>query len=171
MTETQEQYKARILGYVGDGEPLAMIASAPAMLARLLDGAPDELLARRPSPTKWSVREIVAHLADDELVGAYRIRMILSAPGTDIQAFDQDVWADVGRYASIDVSTSLTLFRMLREANLMLLSALSEEEWDRFGIHAERGRESVRDIVRYYAGHDSNHFGQIEAILAQRTGR
>jgi hypothetical protein len=165
MTETQEQYKARILSYVGTGEPLAMLASAPAALARLLDGAPDDLLARRPSPGKWSIREIVAHLADDELVGAYRIRMILSAPGTDIQAFDQDVWAETGRYSSLDVATSLALFRVLREANLTMLRVLSEEEWSRFGMHAERGRESVRDIVSYYAGHDVNHFRQIEAIL------
>src|SRR5688500_654171 len=99
MAETQEQYKARILGYVGSREPLPLLASAPATLARLLDGVSEEALAQRPSPEKWSVREIVAHLADDELVGAYRIRMILSAPGTDIQAFDQDVWARTGRYA------------------------------------------------------------------------
>ncbi|MEO6526259.1 MAG: DinB family protein [Gemmatimonadaceae bacterium] len=165
MPETQEQYKARILGHVGTREPLPLLASAPASLARLLDGISDELLARRPSPEKWSVGEIVAHLADDELVGAYRIRMILSAPGTDIQAFDQDVWATTGRYASSDPATSLALFRALRQANLVLLLALEPDEWDRFGIHAERGRESVRDIVAYYAGHDINHFRQIESIL------
>jgi hypothetical protein len=167
MNETQEQYKARILGYVGAREPLPLFASAPATLARLLDGVSDELLARRPSSEKWSVREIVAHLADDELVGAYRIRMILSAPGTDIQAFDQDVWARTGRYASSEPAASLALYRVLRQANHALLLALEPEEWDRFGIHAERGCESVRDIVAYYAGHDINHFRQIEAIIGQ----
>jgi hypothetical protein len=167
MTETQAQYKARILGYLGDQDPMSLLDAAPATLGRLVEGRSDEELSQHP-PGKWSAREIVAHLADDELVGAYRIRMILSAPGTDIQAFDQDVWAATGRYSASDTSSALALFRLLREANLTLLRALSDEEWDQFGIHAERGRESVRDIVRYYAGHDLNHLRQIEAILGNR---
>lgn len=59
------------------------------------------------------------------------------------------------------------LFRLLRAANLALWHALTPEKWDRAGIHAERGRESVRDIAIYYASHDLNHFAQIEAILGQ----
>lgn len=169
MTETQEQYKARILGYLGSRDPMQMLAAAPSTLERLVEKASTEQLARRTAPGKWSAREIIAHLADDELVGAYRIRMILSAPGTDIQAFDQDVWAETGRYGSSDPVSGLALYRALREANLTLLRALEPEEWDRFGIHAERGRESVRDIVAYYAGHDVNHFRQIEASLGSTT--
>jgi hypothetical protein len=168
VTESQEQYKARILGYVGARDPMHMLAVAPVTIERLLEGASDELLSRTPAPGRWSIKEILAHLADDELVGAYRIRMILSAPGTDIQAFDQDVWASTGRYASRDAATSMALFRMLREMNLALLRQLSPEEWDRFGMHAERGRESVRDVARYFAGHDVNHIRQIEAILVSR---
>jgi hypothetical protein len=160
--ESQEQYKARILGFVAGRDPLTLLAAAPDTLAALVDGLPASVLDRRPAPSKWSIREIVAHLADDELVGAYRIRLILSAPGTAIQAFDQDVWAEAGRYATTDVTTSLALFRQLREENLRLLHALRDDEWERFGIHAERGRESVRDIAAYYAGHDLNHFAQIE---------
>jgi hypothetical protein len=167
VTETQSQYKARILGYLAGRDPMTLLAAAPATLAQLLQGAPAEVLSRHPSPGKWSVREIVAHLGDDELVGAYRIRMILSSPGTDIQAFDQDVWATTGRYSESDPAGALALFRVLREANLTLLRALRPDEWERYGIHAERGRESVRDIVSYYAGHDVNHFRQIEAILAR----
>lgn len=168
MAETQEQYKARIVGYVGRRDPMHMLAVAPVTIERILVRAPAEMLSRSPGPGRWSIAEIIAHLADDELVGAYRIRMILSAPGTDIQAFDQDVWASTGRYASRDVATSLALFRLLREANLALLRQLSPEEWERFGIHAERGRESVRDVARYFAGHDVNHIRQIEAILIGR---
>ena len=168
MTETQEQYKARILGYVAGRAPVPLLAAAADTLEGLIDGVPEPVLGRRPSPTKWSIREIFAHLADDELVGAYRIRLILSAPGTPIQAFDQDTWAETGRYAETDIARSLTLFRLLREANLSLLRALRPGEWERFGVHAERGRESVRDIAGYYAGHDLNHFAQIERILAAR---
>jgi hypothetical protein len=71
----------------------------------------------------------------------------------------------IGRYARIEPQVSLALFRSLRAANLALWQALTPEEWDSAGIHAQRGRESVRDIATYYAGHDLNHFAQIEAIL------
>ena len=164
MTETSQQYKARILGYLAGRDPIPLLASAPDTLTALVEALPASLVDTRPAPSKWSVREIVAHLADDELVGAYRIRLILSAPGTEIQAFDQDRWAREGRYAAMDLGASLALFRALREANLALLGMLEEEEWDRHGVHAERGRESVREIAAYYAGHDLNHFAQIEAI-------
>jgi hypothetical protein len=168
MTETPGQYKSRILRHVAGRDPLPLLAAAPATLAALVADVPPAVCARRPTPGKWSIQEIVAHLADDELVGAYRIRLILSAPGTAIQAFDQDVWAVTGRYASVDVRTSLHLYRVLREANLALLNSLTAAEWERSGIHAERGEESISDIATYYAGHDFNHFAQIEAILAAR---
>ncbi|HKP76333.1 MAG TPA: DinB family protein [Longimicrobiaceae bacterium] len=165
MTETSQEYKARILGYLAGRDPMALLAAAPDRLAALVEPLPASLVDTRPAPAKWSVREIVAHLADDELVGAYRIRLILSAPGTEIQAFDQDRWAETGRYAATDLGASLALFRALRGANLALLRVLEDEEWERAGVHAERGVESIRDIAAYYAGHDLNHFAQIEAIL------
>src|SRR5687767_15874314 len=163
--ETVDAYKARILRYQAGADPLVLQAKAPDLLAQLLEGLSADHLEHRPAPGKWSIREIVAHLADDELVGAYRIRLILSAPGTVIQAFDQDAWATTGRYGSIEVDTSVALYRTLREANLALLKRLTAAEWERSGVHEERGVESVRDIAEYYAGHDVNHFAQIETIL------
>lgn len=162
--ETMDEYKARILSYQAGADPLALQARAPEVLASLLDGLSDEEFSRRPAPDKWSIREIVAHLAEDELVGAYRIRLILSASGTEIQAFDQDLWARTGRYSTSDLRDSFELYRVLRAANLTLLQSLSAEEWDMYGVHAERGVESLRDIAMYFAGHDINHFRQIESI-------
>ena len=162
--ETVDEYKARILRYQAGADPLLLQARAPDSLAALVAGLSADHLGQRPSPGKWCIREIVAHLADDELVGAYRIRLILSAPGTAIQAFDQDVWARTGRYSSRDVGDSLALYRTLRFANLKLLQSLTVQEWDMSGVHAERGIESLRDIAMYFAGHDINHFQQIESI-------
>jgi DinB family protein len=164
-SETASKYQARIFSYVTGEDPLLLQAKAPDILTSLVEGLSSEDLGRRPAPLKWSIREIVAHLADDELVGAYRIRLILSSPGTAIQAFDQDVWARTGRYSIADVKESLVLYRVLRHQNLKLLHSLSSEEWDMFGVHAERGVESLRDIAMYFAGHDINHFRQIESIL------
>src|SRR5215471_7162332 len=162
--ETAAEYKARILSYQAGQDFLALQAAAPDRLATLVEGLTKAQLSRRPAPDKWSIQELVAHLADDELVGAYRLRMVLSAPGTALQAFDQDVWARTGRYSDTDVGRTLELFCVLRHANLELLRSLSADEWDMYGVHAERGVESVRDIAMHFAGHDINHFKQIEAI-------
>lgn len=169
-SETIDEYKGRILRYQAGADPLVLQAKAPDVLAALVEGLSAEHLGQRPAPGKWCIREIVAHLADDELVGAYRIRLILSAPGTAIQAFDQDIWAQRGRYSSRDIIDSLMLYRTLRVANLKLLQSLTAEEWDMFGVHAERGIESLRDIAMYFAGHDINHFRQIESIR-RRLGK
>jgi hypothetical protein len=163
--EAAASYKTRILSYQAGSDFLALQAAAPERLALLLQGLSTAQLALRPAPDKWSIQEVVAHLADDELVGGYRLRLILSSPGTAIQAFDQDLWARTGRYSQRDVHSSLELFRVLRQANLELLHSLSAEEWEMRGVHAERGVESIRDIAMYFAGHDINHFRQIEAIL------
>jgi hypothetical protein len=168
-SETVKEYKERILGYQAGADPLVLQAKAPEVLAELVAGLSAEHLDHRPAPGKWCIREIVAHLADDELVGAYRIRLILSAPGTAIQAFDQDVWARTGRYSTCDIIDSLVLYRTLRFANLKLLQSLTAQEWDLFGVHAERGIESLRDIAMYFAGHDINHFRQIE-LIRRRLG-
>jgi len=168
--EAAAAYKSRILGLQAGTDFLALQQSAPATLASLVAGLSAEQLAQRPGPGKWSIQEIVAHLADDELVGGYRVRLILSAPGTTIQAFDQDVWARTGRYESRDVNASVELFRVLREANLALLRSLRADEWDLSGVHAERGVESIRDIAMYFAGHDINHFSQIAAIRDRFLG-
>jgi hypothetical protein len=166
-SETVDEYKVRILSYQAGADPLVLQAKAPDVLTALVEGLSAEHLGQRPAPGKWCIREIVAHLADDELVGAYRIRLILSAPGTAIQAFDQDVWARTGRYSTRDIIDSLALYRTLRLANLKLLQSLTAQEWDIFGVHAERGIESLRDIAMYFAGHDINHFRQIELIRRQ----
>ena len=168
--EVANAYKARILEFQAGADFLALQADAPEKLASLTGGLSAEELARRPAPDKWSIQELAAHLADDELVGAYRMRLILSAPGTAIQAFDQDIWARTGRYASIEAKASVEMFRILRQANLALLRSLTPAEWNLYGIHAERGAESIRDIAMYCAGHDLNHFEQIEAIRKQHKG-
>ena len=162
-----DAYKAHILRFQAGLDFLALQTAAPEKLASLIAGLSAQELVRRPAPDKWSIQELAAHVADDEIVGAYRIRMILSSPGTPIQAFDQDIWARTGRYSSTDTNAAVEMFRILRQATLALLRALTPEEWNLYGIHAERGAESIRDIAMYYAGHDLNHFQQIEAIRRQ----
>jgi hypothetical protein len=167
MQETVDEYKERVLGYVGNRDPIRIQASTPLKIARLLKNVPQKKLTRRPAPNKWSVAEIIAHLADGEIVGGYRIRMILGTPGTELQGFDQDKWAESGRYSKRDPKESLELFRALRKANLALFRSLNPDQWKLHGIHAERGAETLKTYATMFAGHDINHLRQIEAIVGK----
>jgi DinB superfamily len=169
VQETTQQYIQRMLGHVGSSEPVKLQAATPKKIERLLKGVASSKLRKRPAPGKWSVAEILAHLADTELVSGYRIRMILGAPGAPIPAFDQDAWAAAMRYEKRDPRKSLARFSALRENNLALLKTLTPEQWERYGLHAERGKETVAHIARLMAGHDINHLAQIERILAPKT--
>jgi hypothetical protein len=168
MQETAEEYKQRILGYLGDNRALTVQAITPARIERLVKKASGAKLRKRPAPGKWSVTEILAHLADAEIVLAYRMRKILGAPGTPISAFDQDKWAEAENYPHCDPHVSLRVFRAVREANLSLLKSLKPEQWKQFGVHSERGEESIERIAQMCAGHDINHLRQIEDILAPK---
>jgi uncharacterized damage-inducible protein DinB len=166
MQETVEQYKERIMGYLGRQDPLQVQADTVGKIERLVKAVPAARLRKRPAPGKWSVAEILAHLADGEIVAGYRMRSILGAPGTPIVAYDQDKWAESQNYAQCDPKMSLRVLRTLREADLALLRSLRPEQWQQFGVHAERGKETIERIVQWIAGHDINHLRQIEAILA-----
>ncbi len=167
MNETVRQYMQRITGYMEGKQPLAIQAATPKKLERLIQGVPTSKLRKRPAPDKWSVSEIVAHLADTEIVAGFRMRIILGAPGTPIAAFDQDSWVTSGHYEKRDPRKSVEQFRVLREANLALLKSLTAEQWKHYGIHSERGQETIEHIVRMFAGHDINHLQQIESILGK----
>ena len=86
--------------------------------------------------------------------------------GSSLSGFDQDLWANLGNYSARDPHQSLALFRLLRDANLQFLRMLNAGQWDFFGIHAERGRITVRDLATHMAGHDANHIQQIQRILS-----
>src|SRR5467141_205150 len=168
MKETPQEYIKRMLGNVEGLDPLKLEAGTAKKLEHLIKGVPAAQLRKRPAPGKWSLAEILAHLADSELVRGWRMRQILGAPGTPIQAFDQDAWAISGHYEKRDSRKSVEMFRVLREANLALLKSLKPEQWKHHGMHAERGEESIEHIVRMNAGHDINHTKQVERILGAK---
>ncbi len=168
MIETIPQYMQRILGYAEGQKPLKIQAASAKKLQRLLKGVPAAKLRKRPAPDKWSVAEIMAHLADSEIVTSFRLRQILGTPGTPIPAYDQDAWAKACRYEKRDARKSLEIFRVLREANLALLKSLQPEQWQHHGIHSERGPETIERLVTLIAGHDLNHTQQIERIVSAK---
>lgn len=164
MKETAQQYTKRILSHIDGKDPLKIQKSTAKKLNKLTRRLSKKEIRRRPAPGKWSIAEILAHLADAEVVGSWRIRQILGADGTPIQAYDQNVWAETFRYEDRDPRESLKLFRVLRENNLLLLKSVPRKLWENHGMHAERGKETIAQIVRMFAGHDLNHLEQIEKI-------
>ncbi len=165
MPETEDQYRDRLAGYVKNQDPLNLQRQTLAELTRLVDRASRQQLARRPTPDKWSTVEILAHLAEDELVTSWRYRQMIEHDGETLQGFDQELWARLGDYQKWDAREALELFRLLREANLRMLVTLSPAQWERSGNHIERGKITVRDLARHMAAHDINHLKQIEQLL------
>jgi hypothetical protein len=165
MQETVQEYTQRLLSYSEGKDPLRSQQATPGKLAALLKGKTGKQLTRRPAPDKWSVAEILAHLADAELAISWRLRQVLTNNAIPIQPYDQDLWAKTFNYARCDPRQSLANFRVLREANLTLLRSIPRKLWENYGVHAERGNESVNHVVKMVAGHDLNHLLQVQKIL------
>ena len=167
MAETAQQYIQRILGHVEGLDAIKVQRGTTPRLKKAIQGLTPKQLKWKPEPGKWSIAEIVAHLADVEIVASWRMRSVLGSNGTAIQPFDQDAWASVFEYGKRDPKQSLEVFRVLRENNLAMLKAIPPEKWDNYGMHAERGKETIAHLSRMFAGHDTNHVLQVEGIASQ----
>jgi DinB family protein len=163
--ESPSEYTRRILSYAEGKDPLAVLEATPERLRQIVQNTPAAVLRRQPGPGRWSPAQIIAHLADAEIVVGHRMRMIIATNGVDIQAFDQDKWAANLAYESADPGESVDLFEATRVANLRLLRRVDPRLHENYGMHSERGRETVTHMIRLYAGHDLNHLGQIERIV------
>jgi hypothetical protein len=133
----------------------------------LISGVPVANLKQTPSPGKWSITEILMHLAEDELTSSWRYRQMLEYDCPHLAGFNQELWAEWSDYKSWEPDQALAMFRLLREANLKMFSRLTPEQWERHGIHAERGKITVRELCRHMAAHDINHIEQIQRILGK----
>ncbi len=150
--------------FLGARDPQPVIAATPARFRELLDSVGDA--SKSPAPGKWSVREILCHLADCEIVFAYRLRQTLAEPHHVIQPFDQDIWA--ANYAAYDAHSALAVFTAVRNFNVMLIASLPPGAFSKPATHPERGTMTFRTIVETMGGHDLNHIAQIEKIAAIR---
>jgi hypothetical protein len=168
MAETVTQYVGRLLGYVADQQPLEILSATIVQMEQLISASSPDDIVRKPSADRWSAAEILAHLCDSEIAVAYRIRMIASANGCQIQSYDQNIWKENESYYAQHPEEAIEALKNLRKMNLAFLKTLPERKWNQYGIHEERGKETIRDVIRLYAGHDRNHFMQIEALLRKK---
>lgn len=163
--EHARAYVAAILDLLGDRDPLAVLSATPAALQKVLDSTPSEILIRPEAPEKWAMREVLAHLADSDVVWAWRIRLILAQHRPQLTGYDQDLWSTRLGYRDSDPRDSVALFSILRKTNLRLIERATPEDLKRVGVHLERGEESLAHQLRLYAGHDILHLNQLDRIL------
>lgn len=169
--EQGRAYTNAILDLLGTREPLEVLEGTESALRKMLDGLSPGAIATPEAAGKWSIRQVLQHLADSDLVWGYRVRMVLTHDRPPLTGYDQDLWADRLRYDEADAHQALDEFGVLRRANLRLLRRASPQDFKRVGVHAERGEESVEHMVRMYAGHDLLHLNQIGRIRRAVTTR
>jgi len=117
-------------------------------------------------PDKWSVRQLVCHLADTETVWVVRFRQVIAEENPALSAFDQNAWAEKLDYKRRKISQALEQFRILRHENFDLLKELPEASFSRTGTHSRRGPMTLLDMVKLSAEHVENHVRQIQAVRA-----
>lgn len=157
-------YVATILDALGSREPFEVLRETPFALRHAIAGLSPEQLSAPERGGKWSVRQVVQHLADSELVMAFRFRMVLAHDRPALPGYDQDLWAERLRYQESDPETAIEDFTTLRRANLRLLERATPADRQRTMHHSERGDESLDHLIRMHAGHDLVHLRQIARI-------
>jgi hypothetical protein len=167
--ERGEAYIRAVLGLVETRDPMEVLGTTAGALRAVVAEVPVERIGVAERPGKWSILHVLRHLADSEIVWAYRLRMVLAQERPALIGYDQDAWADRLGYAESDAADSLSEFDALRTGNLRLVSRASDADLKRVGIHVERGEESLERMVRLYAGHDILHLRQIDRIRAAVT--
>jgi uncharacterized damage-inducible protein DinB len=150
--------------FLAGRSPATLIAEFSGKLIQIVSQLGEEGRERSLAPGKWTVRQILCHLADTEIAFAFRWRQALAEEQHVVQPFDQDLWAF--RYISLSAEDALRTFVALRRWNVLLLDSLSPADWERELTHPERGRQVFRTLVETMAGHDLNHLGQLEEIAA-----
>ena len=159
-------YVDAVLGLVEGKDPRRVLGETPDAARRAIAGLDDAALARPEEPGRWSIRHVLRHLADSEIVWGWRLRMVLAHEAPALTGYDQDAWANRLGYADADPHESLEELKVLRRGTLRLLDRATPSDLERHGMHVERGKESVAHMIRLYAGHDLLHLRQIERIRA-----
>ena len=147
---------------LGERDPVEVMESTPGKLEKVLGKLSAEQIGKQPAPRKWSVREIMAHLADCEIAFGFRLRQ--GAAGVEmVQPFEQDDWAR--NYGAYDLGAAVDTFRALRGWNLAFVRSLTDEQRDFRVNHPERGMMTVWTIVETMAGHDLHHLERLEKLI------
>ncbi|HMD48062.1 MAG TPA: DinB family protein [Bryobacteraceae bacterium] len=137
------------------------------LVAVSITGAAGSEVDYVPEPGKWSIRQIVAHLSDAEIVATMRVRQLIAEENPKLEAWDENAWAANLDYARRKPSQSLETFRRIRGENYELLKDLPAAAFDRAGQHSQRGQITLRQLLQLMAEHAENHAAQLRARRAE----
>ncbi len=159
-------YVDETLALLGDRDPLTVLDEMIGWLTDHLDDLPESALAVPEAEDRWSITQVLAHLADTEIAFGWRIRLLLTADNPPLTGFDELRWVERFDYAGADPVEAFHAFAMLRSWNLRIYRSITATDLQRRGIHSERGEESLDRVFRMVAGHDLRHRRQIARIIA-----
>lgn len=160
-------YIERMLGFLDGRAPLTIQAGTAEALEDGVAGLTLDAQRQAEGPGKWSVLQVVQHLADVEWVLGFRYRKLAAEDGTEIPVMSQDDWTKAFGHQASNIGEPLEVFKTLRALNLRFLERLQPSQWQHAGRHPERGLESLEGMVRLYAAHDLCHLAQIRRICEQ----
>jgi len=146
-------------------EQLARMERTVNDYAAVVNNVSDAQLTKRPDPKNWSAKEVVCHVRDIEESFMMRFLSIMAMDDPKFLPVEPDRWAVERQYQRNDVQEALAALRTRREETLRFLRGLKPEQWERGGIHATRGRMTIKDFVELMAWHDDNHLDQLKRAL------
>lgn len=162
--EQAQAYTEAILGALGERDPLQVLREMPAAVHSVLSGLNPIQILTPEAPGKWSMGQVVQHLADSDTVGAFRFRMVIAQDRPSLPGYDQDLWVERLHRNDTDIDAAVAEFTAARRASIRLLERTVPEDWKRVAVHSERGEESLLHLVRMHAGHDVVHLRQLQRI-------
>src|SRR6266478_59502 len=138
---------------------------SPKEIAAAVLGLPEKVLRYKPSPEKWCVLEILAHLADIEIVYGHRLRQMLADEKPVIAPMDQDAWARNLGYMETPAPELVAAYGLNRHHNLRLLRRLKLADLAKSAFHPEYQKDvTVAEMVEKMSGPGANHLEQIERL-------
>jgi uncharacterized damage-inducible protein DinB len=146
-------------------EQMARMERTAEDFATAIKGVSDAALSKRPDEKSWSAKEALCHVRDTEESFMLRFQTIMEMDEPRFLPADPDRWATERQYQRNDAGEALLAFRVRRDETLRFLRGLRTEHWERGGVHATRGRMTVKDFVGLMAWHDDNHLDQLKRAL------
>jgi hypothetical protein len=138
---------------------------SPKQIAAAVSGLPEKTLRYKPAPDKWCILEILAHLADMEILYAYRMRQIIADKSPVLAVIDQDHWARNLGYMEESPAELVALYGLNRYHTLQLLRRLELEDLRKSAYHPEVKKDvTLEKYVEMMSGHGANHLQQIERL-------
>jgi hypothetical protein len=135
-----------------------------ALLKTSIEGLTEEQLNIREKENGWSIKEVLIHLCDAEIVLTHRLKQVISEENPLMIGFDQDLWAVRQNYAKRELALNLEIYRLLRESMVPIFNDLQVNDWTRTGIHNQAGKLTLSDLAIKLVSHTAEHLKQIQRI-------